>query len=61
MVDRSPEVVGLTPVQRDAMRAVEQEAVLDLVTQMVDRLNRIGDRLEVYAGIKKTERPEERT
>lgn len=43
------------------MRAVEEEATLDLVREFVDRLNRIGDRLEYYAGIRKVGRPEERT
>lgn len=43
------------------MRAVEEEATLDLVHELVNRLNVIGDRLEAYAGMKKTERPEERT
>lgn len=43
------------------MRAVEEEAVLDLTRELVARLNKIGDRLEAYAGISKTERPEERT
>lgn len=58
---RSPAGVGYTARQRAAMRAVEEEAILDLTRELVSRLNIIGDRLEAYAGVKNFRRPEERT
>lgn len=57
-----PVRVGYTPGQRAAMRAVEEEATLELVDDTVKRLNRLGDRLEAFLGTMNTAPPrEERT
>lgn len=48
MTDRPPGQAGFTAKQRAAIRAVEEEAVLDVVTDMLRRLDSMGNRLERF-------------
>lgn len=40
--------VGFTPHQRNVVRAVEEESMLDQVSDFVTRMNRMATRLEAY-------------
>lgn len=50
MTDRPPaSQVGYTAKQRAAIRAVEEEGLLDVIEDFLRRANAAADRLEVYA------------
>lgn len=50
MSDRPPATqVGYTQQQRAAMRAVEEEGMLDLIGSFLNRANALADRLDEYA------------
>lgn len=43
--------IRLTALQElDLLRRVEDQALVDLIQDMVERLNQLGDRLERFAG-----------
>lgn len=59
MADTPPKPqVGLTEKQKAAIRAVEEQAVLDLISIFIDRASSIGDRLEAYAATPRTRKKE---
>jgi hypothetical protein len=43
-----PVAVGYTQGQRKAIRSTEEEATLVLVDDAIQRLNKVGDRLEAF-------------
>ena len=50
MSDRPPAThVGYTPEQRAAMRAVEEEGMLDVIQDFLRRANSVAERIEMYA------------
>lgn len=51
MSDRPPKKqhVGYTPEQRAAIRAVEEEGLLEVIEDFLRRSNAVADRLELYA------------